>query len=421
MNESIDEYKEMFNDTSEVLRKMEEITGEDVFAVHEEVFKSGKAMLVDETPEEYRDRVEELWQKRKQEIIREQEGKIFSDSSKVSDSVRKWLGHPKSEEYARRYKAGESIDDILKDQNNIEDKKRAIEILADTLVDARQEGGVRELRTDAFEQTDEVEVAEEEGDKNINDSILEGKDYSQLSGWAASYELARVATEEGVNLVALSREEYAGYAVDHNLAIDDDQLRAAPWERMETSPEDIITRRKEIEVSIPEEVRNGFDTFAAEIITKAGTGNRKVREGVAVRSGTNTSNSWLFFKINSGLEGGAEETYKSYLTFNDLSTFTSERFVSFMEALRDAGYEGDVKTFQDMSMQGVLLNDQVVMHGASERDAQLALEVAEQFFGGELLGTGVGKDEVLEGENKSYSQILSNEIRERIKNKLTKK
>ena len=70
----------------------------------------------------------------------------------------------------------------------------------------------------------------------------------------------------------------------------------------------------------------------------------------------------------------------------------------------------NIKIFQDLSEQGVRLNDQIVLHGVSQADAELALQVAEKFFGADLDQKSVGKDEVIEGKNKSYSQILAQRI-----------
>ena len=81
-----------------------------------------------------------------------------------------------------------------------------------------------------------------------------------------------------------------------------------------------------------------------------------------------------------------------------------------MVALSYSKQNGDIKIFQDLSTQGINLNDQIVMHGASQADAELALQVAEKFFGADLNQKSVGKDEVIDGENQSYSQILAKRI-----------
>jgi hypothetical protein len=236
----------------------------------------------------------------------------------------------------------------------------------------------------------------------------------KLSGWSASYELAKVAKQQGIDLSTLSREEYVDYAIQNFLAIDDSQLRMPPWQRMCESVKEIVTKNKEKRAAIKKEADEAFNKFRFEIQKKAGEDDRSIQDRIRVRQGTKDSNSWLFFKVNSGTAEGSKETYKSYVSVKDLNKLTPERFTSLMAALRDAGYNGDIKIFQDLAMQGVNLNDQIVMHGASENDARLALAVAEKFFGDDLDQKSVGKDEVVDGKNHSYSEILAKKIKDAI-------
>ncbi len=242
----------------------------------------------------------------------------------------------------------------------------------------------------------------------------------KLHGWAASYELAKIAKQQGVDLSKISREEYVDFAIQNSLTIDDDQLRVAPWQRMGTSVQEIVLANREKKAEITDEAEKAFVKFCYETQEKARQENRIINEGVRVRQGTKDSNSWLFFAINKGAEFGAGETFKSYLSVKDLNTLTPERFTKFMTTLQQAGYNGDIKIFQDLSEQGVRLNDQIVMHGGSEIDAKLALEVAEQFFGQDIDQTSFGRDEVIDGENKSYSQILAKKIADSINPPTTK-
>ena len=244
---------------------------------------------------------------------------------------------------------------------------------------------------------------------------LSVEERKKLHGWTASYELAKIAKQQGVDLSKISREEYADFAIQNSLAIDDDQLRVAPWQRMVTSAEEIVLTNREKKAQIKEESEKAFAKFCYEIQQKAGQENRFLSENIRVRQGTKDSNSWLFFGINNGTGEKSSETYKSYVSVKDLNTLTPERFTQFMKALRDAKYNGDIKIFQDLSEQGVRLNDQIVMHGSSQADAELALQVAEQFFNTDLDQKSLGKDEVVDGENKSYSQILAKKIKESIK------
>ncbi len=236
----------------------------------------------------------------------------------------------------------------------------------------------------------------------------------KLRGWAASYELAKIAKQQGIDLSKISREEYVDFAIQNYLAIDDAQLRAAPWQRMGTSVQEIVLKNRERKAEIREESDKAFVKFCYDIQQKAGQEDRSISENIRVRQGTKDSNSWLFFGINNSLGEISTETYKSYISVKDLNTLTPERFTQFMSELRDAKYNGDIKIFQDLSEQGVKLNDQIVMHGGSQADAELALQVAEKFFGADLDQKSVGKDEVIDGKNQSYSQVLAQRISEAI-------
>jgi len=236
----------------------------------------------------------------------------------------------------------------------------------------------------------------------------------KLHGWTASYELAKIAKQRGVDLSKISREEYVDFAIQNSLAIDDDQLRVAPWQRMGTSVQEIVLANRERMAEIKEESEKAFANFCYDIQQKAGQENRSISENIRVRQGTKDSDSWLFFGINNGTGEKSDETFKSYVSVKDLNTLTPERFTQFMIELRDAKYNGDIKIFQDLSEQGVRLNDQIVIHGGSQTDAELALQVAENFFGADLDQKSIGKDEVVDGENKSYSQILAQRISEAI-------
>jgi hypothetical protein len=227
--------------------------------------------------------------------------------------------------------------------------------------------------------------------------------------------LAKIAKQQGLDLSKISREDYVNFAIQNSLSIDDDQLRVAPWQRMGTSVEEIVLANKDKKAQIKEESEKAFAQFCYNIQEKAGQENRFLSENIKVREGTKDSNSWLFFGINNGTGEISSETYKSYVSLKDLNTLTPDRFVQFMTALRDAKYNGDIKIFQDLSEQGIRLNDQIVMHGGSHGDAELALRVAEQFFGADLDQKSVGKDEIVDGKNMSYSQILAKKIAEAIK------
>ena len=254
-------------------------------------------------------------------------------------------------------------------------------------------------------------------EKPLTESIPLGEmeKRKKLHGWEAGYELARVAIKDGVDLAKMSREEYADFAIQNSLAIDDSQLRMAPAQRMATSIEDIVRVIKKGRAVIDKSADLVFAHFAENVQRVASGDNRIYREGIKVRQGTKNSNSWLYFGINKSIGENSGETFKSYVSVKDLNTLTPEKFTELMISLRDAGYNGDIKIFLDMSLQGTALNDQIVMHGATESDAKLALQVAESFFGEDLDQKSFGKDEVIDGKNMSYSEILAGKIKKAVK------
>jgi hypothetical protein len=275
------------------------------------------------------------------------------------------------------------------------------------------------------EREDEIKIKELQNELGVpvQESVIlspeEIERRKKLSGWSASYELAAIAQQEGIDLSALSREDYAQYAIDKYLAIDDAQLRVQPWQRNEVSVEAIVLKGREQRAGIDTAKEKEFATFSYSMmeLAKREQKDRFLKENVRILSGTKDSNSWLFFSINNGTNQQETDTYKSYFSLKDLNNFSPAQFVSFMEELQKRGYNGGVKIFQDLTEQATRLNDQVVMHGFSEQDAKMAVEVAKEFFGQNIAETSVGKDEIVDGKSQSYSQLLAEKIKEEVRNK----
>lgn len=339
-------------------------------------------------------------------------------------------GEQKVMEYTQRVQEGESLNKIfdglppsfksgivealLTDPTTPEEIRVRLEELGYTA----DLSGQQEVPDDLYRTEDVVPAAKgdilESAESKKAYELLPVEEREKLSGWQASFELAKVAHNEGVDLTALSREEYANYAVENGLAIDDDQLRLDISHRVMTSLEDYKTTRNELRSAIPRSQGMLFDQFRTMTMRQAESDKRYIQEGIRVRQGTKDSNSWLFFGINGSLPETRVETPKGYLTFNDLSTFTPERFTAFLEVLQKAGYNGDVKVFQDLEEQGAVLNDQIVMHGATNEDVELANDMAREFFGTELVTIGTGIDKNINGKEYSHSQLLAADIKRRI-------
>ncbi len=337
-------------------------------------------------------------------------------------------GDSKIEEYLKRISEGELVDDIL---NGLPPTftKTLLERLSEqpSLIDEtknEEHPYIMEEEVVDFSwinpEIDDAEVSDIKN--NINEAFSdvisneEKLERRKLFDWTASYKLAEIAKKSGVDLSELTREEYVDFAIKNYCQISDTQLRMPPWQRNMTSPEDVIRGVREAKSKIDEKVEKDFSRFSFMMQQLAGTNNRYLFDNVRVRQGTKDSNSWLFFAINNGADTESSEMYKAYIAIDDINKLTPDKFKSFMIKLRDSGYNGDIKIFQDLTEQGTRLNDQIVMHGVSEKDSKLALDVAREFFENNLTQASLGRDEKRDGKMMSYSEVLADKIKNTIKN-----
>lgn len=229
--------------------------------------------------------------------------------------------------------------------------------------------------------------------------------------------MAEVAEKEKIDLSTLSREDYADYAIKNCLAINDTLLRVNPAERNCKTVTEVQILRKKIRDNVLPDTEKDFHKFSHDVIVKSKLPESKriLLPGVKILSGTKDSNSWLFFSINSGTTDNAVEVHKSYFSFKDLNDCKPQKILDFMKYLQENGYNGGLKTFQDLTEQGTVLNDQVVMHGASETDAKNALDLARKFFAKEIGTSSLGLDKKIAGKMRSYSEILAARILAEVK------
>jgi len=235
---------------------------------------------------------------------------------------------------------------------------------------------------------------------------------NKLDNNEASRKLAEIAKNEGINLVELTREEYVDYAIKHGLRITDQEIRNAPELRAPTTMDETMALRKSLRENLSEKTKDLWNkwTNSIELLASKSQAERYILKGVRVLSYTANSASWLFFDINNSQVDSSKAPYKSYFSLKDFNKITPENFVSFMKHLQENGYKGSIKSFQDLVNQGVILNDQFVMHGDTKQDAELGEKLAKEFFKDEIKSTGLGKDGFENGKSKSYSQILADKI-----------
>ena len=239
-----------------------------------------------------------------------------------------------------------------------------------------------------------------------------------LSSWMAAAELAKIAYNEGIDIANLTREQYASYAVKHFLKIDDNLLRAPRKIRTAISVAQQSFYMKELKNSINEVTERSFLNFEREVVKIASQVDRNKRilfddnKNIRVRSGNTFGSSWLYFGVNSGIKDG--DVFKSYAEFKDVNKVYVNDFKFFLKELQKRGYNGDVKIYADPKERGALISDHLVMHGASKEDAILGKKIAEDFFRDKVSSTSLGKDQIIDGKMRSYSEILSMQIEDAV-------
>jgi len=124
-------------------------------------------------------------------------------------------------------------------------------------------------------------------------------------------------------------------------------------------------------------------------------------EGITQR---NASSGWEHFIFGTGTSGDSS-THKSYATLSDALALTPEDIKGYLNFVRDNGYNGQVK-FPSMGSRALTSFDNIVMHGATEADAQLGSKLAQAYFGDRVTSTMQGVD----ANGKSHSQLLEDEV-----------
>lgn len=102
-------------------------------------------------------------------------------------------------------------------------------------------------------------------------------------------------------------------------------------------------------------------------------------------------------------------TYKVYAAFDDIKDLNENIISSLMEELSKAGFKGRLKTttgstsFGD-KLNGLAITDQLVVHGSSKKDQEIAYNTIKNFLGNKLSYLGGGIDT----PDGSFSETLRN-------------
>ncbi|MBP6926312.1 MAG: hypothetical protein KBB70_01285 [Candidatus Pacebacteria bacterium] len=251
--------------------------------------------------------------------------------------------------------------------------------------------------------------------------IKSGKDKEYvLSGapeaWRKEVE-RRLAGEEGTKkekevsrLEGMSQVEFATYLVSQKVQFSLDKIY------------DLLTVRPEL--------RTALMNSSAEDWSKNFSPSKEYKEQVQriennkeLRGDSNPA--WTSMEINNTENKEKDGRHKGYVTMpsNDAILFAENleaNMKDLYQVLKTAGYNGSLKV--PASLSGLKLRfDNIVMHGATEKDVDLALPIIEEFLASKNLhveGTKKGIDQKNEeGKKKSHTELLAEKVFDQINSK----
>jgi hypothetical protein len=210
--------------------------------------------------------------------------------------------------------------------------------------------------------------------------------------------------EKLVDLATMSQDQYADWLVDNMLDENDiyQQLTLRPEYRQYTKAQRIEMMQKEPTSQELKDLTANLCNLWAEI-------NALPIDNIKA-IGNKGAPGWNNFEINEGTGKGSEG--KGYLTFRDVAKdFSPEAFSGFMKRLQQEGFAGQVKTYEVASKFRFQF-DNIVFHGKTKNDVDLAMKIAKQMFGDKLSQTQFGKDgKNSEGKSTSHTDLLAERVK----------
>lgn len=227
------------------------------------------------------------------------------------------------------------------------------------------------------------------------------------------YTLAKCAEQEGIDLTKLNRNEYIHYAELHNCHLTSDMIRMNPQMRVACTDEQMQQILNTNNLAQDKQTRKFYRMSASHQASP----NKEILPGVVIHPETTTNNMWLYYFINGGLTSQQGSIPKSYIGLKSVNYFQAQDWLLFLQQLQNAGFCGSVKTAQD-PQQTRELSDQIVMHGNTQADAKLGLQVARKHFSNKIAFEDVGQDVEYNGKWYSHTQWLALNHKQRMHNKV---
>jgi hypothetical protein len=197
------------------------------------------------------------------------------------------------------------------------------------------------------------------------------------------------------NLAAMSQEEYAAHLAETGLPEG-----VSAYDALTASPE-LRGLNAQQRVDLYIKSKDAAQNFTARMSTLwvAFRGTTGGVRAIGADSG------WTNFEVGTDRASDGQVRHKSYASLSDFINITNEELTGFLEAMDMLGFNGQVK-FPGMGSRALLGFDNIVMHGATQRDALLGQKIAQDYFGGRVTGTQVGAD----ANGKSHTQLMADAL-----------
>ena len=240
---------------------------------------------------------------------------------------------------------------------------------------------------------------------STNDSVV---------GARGMVKLTELATQDGIDLSKLTRDEYVNYAIKNGVFLDGNAIRLQPSLRAQSDVSSAYDT-KNLQKDFNSKSGKDFSAFQKVADKFKALRNQALNFGSALKSGyiktLDHANGWVNFKVKgdaSRSSAKSNETHKAYFNFGENfdKALTEKNISVILTALHNAGFNGQVK-FGENASQMERLADQLVLHGESLADSQLAQQVVSKLFesSGLVADTNIGTDNKALGG--SYTEILS--------------
>lgn len=230
------------------------------------------------------------------------------------------------------------------------------------------------------------------------------------------FKLAKIASNKHADLSKLTRNQYIDFAEDNDVYLDDSDIRLKPQLRNAQDQEQLQHFLKP-DNNIDAKNMQSFYNMSVEHQASPG---KILWPGIEVHPATLHDQMWLYYYINGGLEEDLQEIHKSYIGLSNINDFNAKEWMSFLRKLQYEQFCGNVKTAQDPTTLKKM-SDQIVMHGNTKEDADIALKVAKEHFGSKVVFEDQGIDHLFNGQWYSHTQWLTMIHKNRLDNKRIQK